>query len=355
MTKIDLTGGCEIDIGRGLLPRCGAIIQRFEKGTRCVVVSDDNVAPLYAERVLDSLNGAGYRASLFVVPHGEASKQLNTVAEILSFFAESKLTRYDFAVALGGGVVGDLTGFAAAVYLRGIDVVQLPTSLLAQIDSSVDGKTGCDLPEGKNLVGAFHLPRLTIIDPDALDTLPAADLRDGMGEMIKMGAVLSADLFESLERDPPFAGLDEKIALCVKKKAELVEEDSRETGKYSPLNFGHTVGHAVEKLEHFGGIGHGVAVAIGMCVITRAAEKVELCHAGNAERIAAVCEKYGLPTDYPADAETVAEAAMFDRKRLGNRVVLSLIRRIGDAFVCPIACDALHELLDGCVGIENRE
>ena len=352
MTKIDLSGGCEIDIGRGLLPRCGAIVLRFEKGTRCVVVSEDRVAPLYSEVVLDSFNSAGYQASLFVIPHGEASKQLDTVARMLTFFAERKLTRYDFVVALGGGVVGDLAGFAAAIYLRGVDFIQLPTSLLAQIDAAIGGKTGCDLPEGKNLVGAFHQPRLTIIDPEALETLPEENLRDGVGEMIKTGAVLSVDLFESLEQDTPFAGLDEKIALCIKKKVELVEEDYREKGRRALLNFGHTVGHAVEKLEHFGGIGHGGAVAIGMCVITRAAEKVELCHAGNAERLEALCRKYELPTDYHATADTIAEAAMYDRKRLGNRVVLSLLRRIGDAFLCPIACDDLHELLANCVGRE---
>ena len=350
MIKIDLSGGCEIDIGRGLLPRCGAIVRRFEKGTRCVVVSDDRVAPLYSEVVLDSLNSAGYQASLFVIPHGEASKQLDTVAKLLTFFAERRLTRYDFVAALGGGVVGDLAGFAAAIYLRGVDFIQLPTSLLAQVDAAIGGKTGCDLPEGKNLVGALHQPRLTVIDPDALDTLPAESLRDGVGEMIKTGAVLSVDLFESLEKDPPFAGLDEKIALCVKKKVELVEQDFQEKGQRALLNFGHTVGHAVEKLEHFGGIGHGGAVAIGMCAITRAAEKVELCHAGNAARLAALCQKYELPTDYPATAEAIAQAAMYDRKRLGNRVVLSLIRRIGDAFLCPIACDSLSDLLSGCIG-----
>ena len=350
MKRIELSDGHEIVIGRGLLSRCGDIITRFEKGTRCCVVSDDNVAPIYSERVLDSLNSAGYQASLFVFEHGEKNKHIGTVTQMLNFFAERRLTRHDFIVALGGGVTGDLAGFAAAIYLRGIDVVQLPTSLLAQIDSSVGGKTGCDLPAGKNLAGAFHQPRLVIIDPDVLSTLPDEYMRDGMGEMIKYGAIRSAELFERLENSEPFAELDQNICECVEIKADIVEHDFRENNQRTLLNFGHTVGHAIEKLENFQGLSHGAAVAIGMCAITRAAEKVELCHLGNAARIEALCRKYGLPTDHSATPEEIEDGAMYDKKRLGNRVVLALIRKIGDSFVCPIASDDLHQLLDGCIG-----
>lgn len=350
MKQIHLSDGNEIIIGRGLLAECGERVRQAESGTRCCVVSDDNVAPIYSEAVLDSLNTAGYQASLFVFHHGESSKHIGTVTQMLNFFAERKLTRHDFVVALGGGVTGDLAGFAAAIYLRGVDVIQIPTSLLAQIDSSVGGKTGCDLPAGKNLAGAFHQPRLVLIDPDVLNTLPEAFMRDGMGEMIKYGAIRSQALFERLEQSEPFADLDRNICECVQIKAGIVEQDFRENNLRTLLNFGHTVGHAIEKLENFGGISHGSAVAVGMCAITRAAEKVELCHKGNAARLEALCRKYGLPTDYSATPEQIEDAAMYDKKRLGNRVVLALIRQIGDSFVCPIASEDMHQLLSGCIG-----
>ncbi len=353
LKKIDLSDGNEILIGRGLLKGCGEIISQVEKGTRCCVVSDDNVAPIYSEAVLDSLNSAGFQASLFVFPHGEKNKHIGTVTQMVSFFAERRLTRHDFVVALGGGVVGDLAGFAASIYLRGVDVIQLPTSLLAQIDSSVGGKTGCDLPAGKNLVGAFHQPRVVIIDPDVLQTLPDEFMRDGMGEMIKYGAIRSEKLFERLESAEPFEGLDDNICECVQIKADIVEKDFKEANLRTLLNFGHTVGHAIEKIEHFEGLSHGAAVAIGMCAITRAAEKVELCHVGNAERIEALCRKYGLPTVHSATPLEIEEGALYDKKRLGNRVVLALIRKIGDSFICPIASDDLHQLLDGCIGVKQ--
>ncbi len=349
MKKINVLNKYDIVVGENLINRCGAAIKQVCKGTRCCVVSDDNVAPLYAERVLDSLKKAGYEASLFVFKHGESSKHIGTVTEMLSFFSKQSLTRSDFVVALGGGVVGDMAGFAAAIYLRGIQFVQLPTSLLAQIDSSVGGKTGCDLESGKNLVGAFHHPSLVLIDTEFLSTLPDEYMKDGMGEMIKYGAIKSPEIFEFLENKPCFSGLEELIFKCVSIKAEIVECDFTEKGERALLNFGHTVGHAIERLEDFCGMSHGCAVAVGMCIITRAAEKVELCHTGNAARIEALCRKYGLPTGYDAEPEDIAKAALTDKKRTANQLKLVLIRKIGDSYTCPINCDKLGNLLKDCI------
>ncbi len=350
MKKLNVLNEYDIVIERGALRSVGQrIAEVMGSGRRACVVSDDNVAPIYAEFVLGSLRSRGIEACLFVFPHGEASKHIGTVTEMLSFFAENTLTRSDFIIALGGGIVGDLAGFAAAIYLRGIKFVQIPTSLLAQIDSSVGGKTGCDLKNGKNLVGAFKHPSLVLIDPDVLDTLPDEFMRDGMGEMIKYGAIKSEPLFARLEQAAPFEGIDDNIYECVKIKAEIVEKDFTEQGERALLNFGHTVGHAIEKLENFGGISHGAAVAAGMCIITRAAEKVQLCHDGTAARIAALCEKYGLPTGYDTDAEALADAAKNDKKRSKNTMKLIFLRKIGDSFICPVGCNELQRLFDGCI------
>lgn len=350
--RIELPNNSEILIGRGIIGACGSVLTRLEKGTRCVVVSDSNVAPIYAENVLDALTDAGYQASLFIFEAGEKSKHIGTVTQILDFFCERNLTRHDFVVALGGGVTGDLAGFAASIYLRGISVIQIPTSLLAQIDSSIGGKTGCDTAQGKNLIGSFHMPHAVLIDPDVLSTLPDKYMTDGMGEMIKYGAILSEDFFKKLESTDLFSDIDENIYTCAKLKADLVCEDYKEKNKRTLLNFGHTVGHALERIENYQGISHGAAVAIGMCVITRAAEKFELCQSGTADRIKALCEKYSLPTDYTVSALETEQAALTDKKRVGGRVKLALIRKIGDGFICPIACNKLHEFIDECINID---
>ena len=349
MQKVNVLGKYDIAIGERLIERAGMAIKRVCKGDKCCVVSDDNVAPLYAEKVLDSLKSVGIEPSLFVFKHGEESKNLDTVTQMLDFFAEQGLTRGDFAVALGGGVVGDLTGFAAAIYLRGIQFVQIPTTLLAQIDSSVGGKTGCDIKKGKNLVGAFHHPALVLVDTGALDTLPDEYMKDGMGELIKYGAIKSPEIFEILEKETCFNRLNELIYRCICIKAEIVEKDFTEQSDRALLNFGHTIGHAIEKLENFCGLSHGCAVAIGICIITRAAERVELCHKGNAKRIEDVCRKYGLPTQYDASAEELANAAMNDKKRLGSFIKLVLIRKIGDSYLCPVNCDELGRFLEGSI------
>ncbi len=350
MKKLNVLGKYDIIIERGAMRNAGKLIADvMGAAKRCCVVSDDNVAPIYAEYLLSSLAAQGIEASLCVIPNGEKSKHIGTVAEMLQMFAESSLTRSDFIIALGGGVVGDLAGFAAAIYLRGIEFIQIPTSLLAQIDSSVGGKTGCDLPSGKNLAGAFKHPSLVLIDPDVLETLPDRFMRDGMGEMIKYGAIKSEALFSRLESSAPFENLDENIYECVKIKAEIVERDFTEQGDRALLNFGHTVGHAIEKTENFCGMTHGAAVAAGMCIITRAAEKIQICKHQSSSRLEALCKKYSLPTGYGADAATIAESAKNDKKRSLNSIKLVLLRKIGDSFICPVGCDELEKLFEGCM------
>ena len=325
----------EIFIERGCLDslgaRCAAL---FPAGAKAAVISDSNVFPLYGERALASLRGAGFQPDSFVFPAGEASKQLSTVAQMLGFLAERGLTRSDFLVALGGGVTGDMAGFAAACYLRGVRFVQVPTSLLAQVDSSVGGKTAVDLPQGKNLAGAFHQPALVLIDPDTLATLPPLFFADGMGEVIKYGCIRSRALFETLRGADDLAPLMESILYdCVDCKRVIVEHDEFDTGERLVLNFGHTLGHALEKAHGYTGLTHGAAVGIGMVLIARLGEHMGLTEAGTADAIAEVLRKYHLPVSDDASLDEVLRATALDKKGLGGDLRIVLLRAVGESFV----------------------
>ncbi len=325
----------DIMIEKGILDRLGAGCRdRFPRAARVCVVSDSNVAPLYGARAVESLRRAGFEAATFIFPAGEESKRLATVADMYAAFADARLTRADFAVALGGGVTGDMCGFAAATYLRGIPFVQIPTTLLSQVDSSVGGKTGVDLPQGKNLVGAFWQPALVLIDPDTLSTLPERYVADGMAEVIKTACIKDAALFGQLGDDPP---VEELVAACVAIKSGVVERDEREAGERMVLNFGHTVGHALEKAHHYKGLSHGEAVGIGMVAITRAAEAAGLTAPGTAARIVRMLEHYRLPiSDSAVTAEEAAQGAASDKKTAGDTLNLVLLRKIGESYVYPM-------------------
>ena len=345
MKTISIPGAYDIFIGAGLLSEAGERIRAVSDAQRACIVADSNVRGLYADRVRRSLETAGFEASVYEFPAGERHKTLETVAGMLNCFAARRLTRADLVVALGGGVCGDLAGFAAAVYLRGVDFVQIPTTLLAQIDSSVGGKTGCDLPAGKNLAGAFHQPRLVLIDPDTLSTLPDAYLRDGMGEAVKYGCIRSRSLFERLEAEPPFSSLEDLIYDCVRIKADIVARDPHEQGERMLLNFGHTLGHALERYENFTGISHGAAVGVGMVLVTRAAERAGLCAPGCAGRIAALLQKYDLPSGTDAPLEVLCEHALADKKRRADSIHLVLLREIGESFVHTVKSAELERFL----------
>lgn len=333
-----------IFIEKGLLDASGRLAAEVVKGDKLVLVSDSNVHPLYAKRVRDSLEAAGFTVFEYVYPAGEKSKTTDTVIKIVEFMAQCGLTRSDAAVALGGGVCGDMTGFAAAVYMRGIDFIQIPTSLLAQVDSSVGGKTGVDLPQGKNLCGAFHQPGLVIIDSDVLKTLPAEFFCDGMGEVIKAGCIKSESLFARLENENPKDFIDDLIFQCLDIKRRVVENDEKEAGERALLNFGHTAGHAIEKLWNFNGITHGEAVGIGMVIAAGAGEDLGFTEKGTAERIKNVLEKNNLKLFDSHTMEEIVGAMSLDKKRTSRGIKLVLLRKIGDSFIYPVNNDDLSRI-----------
>ena len=330
-----------IRIGEGLLDRAGSLIREALPGlSEVAVITDDRVAPLYLERVDRSLREAGFAPCTLVLPHGEQTKCLARYGECLSFLAESRVTRTGGVIALGGGVIGDLAGFAAATWLRGVRWVQLPTTLLAQVDSSVGGKTAVDLPQGKNLAGAFWQPSLVLCDPQALATLPPEIWRDGLGEVVKYGCIADEPLFRLLEesapggRDALMAHMEDIILRCVETKAAVVAEDERDTGARMTLNFGHTIGHAAEACEGYRGHRHGEAVAIGMAVTTRLSERRGLTEAGTAARLEALLHALGLPAALPEIPEETLIAAMgADKKAAGRQLRVVLLRRIGACFL----------------------
>ncbi|MGN0537938.1 MAG: 3-dehydroquinate synthase, partial [Acutalibacteraceae bacterium] len=326
----------DILIEHNILPQAGEYIRPLTKAIRAVIVSDTNVAPIYADTIKQSLENNGFSVSLFCFEAGETSKRLSTIEKMYNHFAEHSLTRSDIVVALGGGVTGDMAGFAAASYLRGIDFVQIPTSLLAQVDSSVGGKTGVDLTYGKNLVGAFWQPRLVLIDPETLKTLPEKFFIDGLGEVVKYGCIKSKSLFERLENENVRDFIDDVIAECVSIKRDVVERDERDTGERALLNFGHTLGHAIEKLHNYQTITHGEAVSIGSVLITAAAERHNQTAVGTAERISALLKKYNLPTTSKFSNAEIAKATHGDKKSTGKSINLVLLKEIGDSFTYKI-------------------
>ena len=332
----------DIVIGPGLLKEAGERSRRINRGVRVLLVSDSNVAPLYADTVAESYAAAVYRVTRFVFPAGEESKRLSTIAALYEQLAADGLTRADLIAALGGGVTGDMAGFAAATWLRGIDFVGLPTSLLAQVDSSVGGKTGVDIPQGKNLVGAFWPPRLVLADTDALSTLPADILSDGMAEVVKAACIKDAPFFHWLLQQDALSdeNLPETVFRAVDIKRRVVEADEREAGERRLLNFGHTLGHALEAQSHFR-LSHGRAVAAGMMLVTRAAERKGLTAPGTAEDIAALLRRYGLPDGDGTPPEEYLPYAALDKKRAGDSLSLVLLHRIGDGYIHPIPADSL--------------
>ena len=311
----------EVTIGRGLLDTVGRQAAGQWKGRSVAVVSDSTVAPLYLNRVKDSLERAGFRVHSFVFPAGEDQKNGGTYLKLLEFLAARRLTRADGLIALGGGVVGDLAGFAAATFLRGIGFLQLPTTLLAAVDSSVGGKTAIDLTNGKNLAGAFYQPQAVLCDLDTLDTLPAEVFADGCAEVIKYGMIGDPALLARLETVDFRADPEELVARCVAQKRDLVEQDEFDTGARQLLNLGHTLGHGVEACSGYT-VSHGRAVAIGMTLVTRAAVAFGRCPAEVLPRLRRLLERYGLPDATAYSAQALYEKTLSDKKRSGDTISL---------------------------------
>lgn len=334
----------QIVIERGCLEQIGLrAAALFAPGARALVVSDTNVMPVYGKQVEAALTKAGFSCYFFVFPAGETSKRLSVIEQIYAQLADHHLTRSDFIVALGGGVTGDMAGFAAATFLRGIRFIQVPTTLLAQIDSSVGGKTGVDLPQGKNLVGAFHQPSLVLIDPDTLATLPPRYFSDGMAEAIKYGCIRSRSLFDTIKNDRIQEILEAMIFECVDIKRDVVERDEFDTGERMLLNFGHTFGHALEKLYRFEKLSHGEAVGIGMVQITRLSERAGITKPGTAEEIASVLQKFDLPVNDPMDMARILSATALDKKSTGGAIRIILLNEIGDGRIKRLTRDELAE------------
>ena len=311
----------EVTIGRGLLDTVGWQAAGQWKGRSAAVVSDSTVAPLYLNRVKDSLERAGFQVHSFVFPAGEDQKNGGTYLKLLEFLAARRLTRADGLIALGGGVVGDLAGFAAATFLRGIGFLQLPTTLLAAVDSSVGGKTAIDLTNGKNLAGAFYQPQAVLCDLDTLDTLPAEVFADGCAEVIKYGMIGDPALLARLETVDFRADPEELVARCVAQKRDLVEQDEFDTGARQLLNLGHTLGHGVEACIGYT-VSHGRAVAIGMTLVTRAAVAFGRCPAEVLPRLRRLLERYGLPDATAYSAQALYEKTLSDKKRSGDTISL---------------------------------
>jgi 3-dehydroquinate synthase len=326
------------------------MIAAVHKPCRVLLLTDDTVEMLYADGVTASLLDAGFTVVRHVIPHGESSKSAVSLIALLEKMATEHLTRSDLLVALGGGVVGDLGGFASAVYQRGIPFVQIPTTLLAMVDASVGGKTAIDLEAGKNLAGAFHQPSLVICDADFLHTLPAYIFADGMAEVIKYAFISDRALFDALRGDAT-ANMEEIIHLCVEDKRALVEADETDKGERQLLNLGHTVGHAIEACSEFV-ISHGSAVAMGMVIITRAAVKTGVCEAETLTALMALLEKYGLPTECPFTTEQLYAVALSDKKRAGGTITLVVPYGVADSRLVTVPVDALESYIRAGLAVD---
>ena len=339
--RVECSGCYDILIGRGILKNAGELLGESFSGKRFCIITDDNVEKIYLDTLKASLAAYGFVADSFVFPHGEKHKTMATVEKIMELLAEKHYTRSDMLVALGGGIVGDVTGFAAAIYQRGIGFVQIPTTVLSAVDSSVGGKTGVNLGGLKNQVGAFWQPSLVICDPDTFASLPKTEYASGMAEVVKYAAICRASLGEKIENG---TDIEEIIAECVSIKRDIVQRDERDTGERQLLNLGHTFGHAVEKTTD-NAYGHGQAVAIGMMMAFRAATALGICPAGEIERLERLLKACSLPLDCPTSYDALLAAMQSDKKRAGSKITLVLPRSFGDTVLYKTDMTALADIL----------
>ena len=334
MQSVKVTASTQYDIliERGILKRAGELIKEYTGARRALLITDRTVDGLYSKAALDSLKSAGIECEKFVFVDGVEHKSLKTVGDILSFAAGLNLTRSDIFIALGGGIVGDVTGFAASTYLRGVRFVQIPTTLLAAVDSSVGGKTGVNLPEGKNLAGAFHQPSLVLCDPDCFNTLSDALFADGAAESIKYGIIADESLFEIFEFGDVKGNIENIVRRCVEIKSDIVSRDEFDLGERQKLNLGHTLGHAIERCSDFA-VSHGHAVAIGTVRACLAAQKLGVCKEDISERVKKTLERNGLPVSTDISAHELASVMQRDKKRSSAGINLILPTKIGECIL----------------------
>ena len=343
--------GYDVVIGSGLLRESGRLMRAALGNCRLAVVTDSNVAQLYLPALMSRLSDAGFDACSYVFPAGETNKRLGTLSGMLEFFAEQHLTRKDCVVALGGGVTGDMAGFAAGCYLRGVQYVQVPTTLLAAVDSSVGGKTAVDLAAGKNLAGLFHQPSLVICDTETFATLSPDEFANGAAEAIKTGILDDEALFSLFETGDARAEVTDIVSQCVAFKARIVEADETETGIRKTLNLGHTAGHAIERCSDFT-IPHGHAVAVGLAIIARASERLGWATEPIAQRIEHALSRNGLPIKSNFTPEALAVAALMDKKRAGGMITLVVPKQIGDCALIDIPVEQVLDVFRA--GMEER-
>lgn len=344
MYKIDVkveSGSYPILIKNGLIDEIGQEIRNIYKGKKLAIVTDTNVDGFYGEKVSKAISKEGFEVFKIVVNAGEESKSFDTLIQVYNKLLDFKINRGDIIVALGGGVIGDMAGFAASTFLRGIPFIQVPTTLLAQVDSSVGGKVAVDLPRGKNLVGSFYQPKAVFIDPELLGTLNEKFFNDGMGEVIKYGAIKDKELFDNLmsyeSKEELLKEIDKIIFTCCSIKAAIVEADEKDTGDRMLLNFGHTIGHAVEQFFRYTKYSHGEAVAMGMYAITKLGEALAMTESGASEAVKAVLIKYNLPWTLPEiKSEDIIETIGHDKKNIGDSMNFILIESIGKSFIQKI-------------------
>lgn len=345
MKTIHVKASAEYDViaADGILSDLGKYVRDISQVCRAALISDDKVFSLYGETAVKSLESAGFDTCVHTFANGEKSKNFAELEKILNFLAENKITRTDIVIALGGGVTGDMAGFASAIYLRGIRFIQVPTTLLAAVDASVGGKTAVDLACGKNLAGAFHQPAMVLCDTDTFKTLGNIELADGISEAIKCGMINDKPLFDMLYGGK-CVDYEEIIYHAVNVKRNVVEEDEFDTGSRQLLNFGHTLGHAIEKCSNFA-VSHGHAVAIGMAVFTKAAEKTGFCESGTYAQLCTALDNNNLPTECEFSAEELIDTMLSDKKRAGNEITLVLPKKIGECVLHKIQVSALEDFI----------
>ena len=340
--KVSTSGGSyEVLIGEKL--NIGEMLKDIHNACKVLIVSDDTVSTLYGYEIKESLKQAGFFVYSYDFPHGEESKTMDTVAQIVEFAAECEFTRTDLFLALGGGIPGDITGFASSIFLRGIDFVQVPTTILSAVDSSVGGKTGVNLLSGKNLAGAFHQPIAVFLNTDFFNSLSKEIYSQGLAEAIKYGMIMDEELFDVFESGNYH--IKDICKKCIEDKAVIVKQDEFEKNIRRILNFGHTPAHGIEKLSEFS-ISHGSAVAIGMVIMTKISEEKGMCEKGISERLIRILKREGLPTTCEFDAKSLARAALSDKKRSGDKVGLVLINSIGNSEIVPVDVNNLNEYFE---------
>jgi len=343
--RINTAKKYDVVVGSNLLNEIGSYISSLTNTAKIAIISDTNVWPIYGEAVISNLHASGYETCNFVFEAGEENKNANTYLSILNFLAENNLTRSDLLIALGGGVVGDVTGFAAATFLRGVSYIQIPTTLLAMVDSSVGGKTAIDLPAGKNLAGAFHQPILVLCDLNTLNTLPEEIFRDGCAEVIKYGVLYDSELFNHLAQYKLNFNREYVISKCIEWKNKVVTADEFDRGERQKLNLGHTVGHGIEKQSNFS-VSHGQAVAIGMDIVTKSACFKNICSDKTYLELHSVFQAFDLPTSTSFSASAIYESMLSDKKRFGETLNLIVPTNIGSCIIHPISINELQSFIE---------